>query len=304
MAVTDEETTRPILAAGAVLWRTGRDGAPEIALVHRPKYDDWSLPKGKLEPGEHPVAAAVREVSEETGHAVVLGRPLPDQRYLAFGLPKIVYYWAGRSGRGEFTPGHEVDQLDWLPVPEAVDRVTQPRDAQLVRQCEDQRLDTVALIVLRHAKALSRKSFSGPDVDRPLADRGRAQAAQIVPLLAAYGIRRVISSPGLRCVDTVRPYADQAGIAIEPDEAITEQAYHADPTPAHRLAVELARTDVPTVVCTHRPVLEGFLTAVGVAAATGPPPQPLATGEMFVFHLADGVVQAVERHAPPVGVSD
>jgi 8-oxo-dGTP diphosphatase len=276
----------------------------QVAVVHRTKYDDWSLPKGKLEPGEHPVAAAVREVGEETGHAVVLGRPLPDQHYLAFGVPKIVYYWTGRAGRGEFVPGRETDQLDWLPIAAAADRLTQPRDSQLVQQCVAERLDTVALIVLRHAKALPRKAWSGPDLERPLADRGKAQAAQLVPLLGAYGVRRVISSPGLRCIDSVRPYAAQAGAAIETDETITEQAYHKDPLPAHRLASGLARTDVPTVVCTHRPVLDGFLTAVGVTAGAAPPPQPLGTGEMFVFHLADGVVAAVERHAPPVGASD
>ncbi|MGH8892668.1 MAG: NUDIX hydrolase, partial [Actinomycetes bacterium] len=100
-------------AAGGVLWRARDDGAVEVALVHRPKYDDWSLPKGKLDDAEHPLACALREIAEETGFAAVPGRPLGELRYLAFGAPKRVRYWSCRAASGAFVPGREVDALAW-----------------------------------------------------------------------------------------------------------------------------------------------------------------------------------------------
>ncbi|MEU7030537.1 NUDIX hydrolase [Streptomyces sp. NPDC046275] len=128
-----------ILAAGCVLWRPapGASGAAgaggiEIALVHRPKYDDWSHPKGKLKRGETLAACAVREVAEETGQSCELGARLPSVRYLAQGRPKEVHYWAARALGGAFTPGREVDALVWLPPARARARLTQPRDRELL----------------------------------------------------------------------------------------------------------------------------------------------------------------------------
>ncbi|WP_244305378.1 NUDIX hydrolase [Kitasatospora cheerisanensis] len=127
-----------VLAAGAVLWVPGplrKDGSrkkPRMALVHRPKYDDWSLPKGKLDPGEGWRAAALREVREETGMRCVLGAELPTQHYLAQGRPKEVRYWAAVPIGGEFRPNREVDRLEWLPPRRAKDRLTHPRDRMLI----------------------------------------------------------------------------------------------------------------------------------------------------------------------------
>lgn len=105
----------PVRAAGCVLWRRARAGGLEICLVHRPKYDDWSHPKGKLKPGEDPLAAALREVHEETGHDCAPGARLPTVRYRANGRPKEVSYWAAEATAGEFTPNSEVDRVLWLP---------------------------------------------------------------------------------------------------------------------------------------------------------------------------------------------
>ncbi|BAJ30123.1 MULTISPECIES: NUDIX hydrolase [Kitasatospora] len=128
-----------VLAAGAVLWVPGppkKSGKgrkkPRIALVHRPKYDDWSLPKGKLDPGEGWRAAALREVLEETGMRCVLGAELPTQHYLAHGRPKEVRYWAAVPTDGAFRPNREVDRLEWLPPKRARERLTHPRDRVLV----------------------------------------------------------------------------------------------------------------------------------------------------------------------------
>ncbi|MEU9590159.1 NUDIX hydrolase [Streptomyces sp. NPDC048193] len=128
---TPEGTT--VRAAGCVLWRRDPDtGEPQLCLVHRPKYDDWSHPKGKLLRGEDPLAGALREVAEETGYTAVPGAELPTVRYLADGRPKEVRYWAAEAVSGGFTPNDEVDRILWLPAAAARARLTQPRDRTLV----------------------------------------------------------------------------------------------------------------------------------------------------------------------------
>ncbi|MEY9992443.1 8-oxo-dGTP diphosphatase [Streptomyces sp. V4I8] len=122
-----------VQAAGCVLWRRSPvHGELEICLIHRPKYDDWSHPKGKLKRGEDHLAGALREVAEETGHSAQPGAELPTLRYLANGRPKEVRYWAAEAGSGSFTPGTEVDRLLWLSPTAARSRLTQPRDRSLV----------------------------------------------------------------------------------------------------------------------------------------------------------------------------
>ena len=133
----------PVLAAGCVLWRRSPvDGELEICLVHRPKYDDWSHPKGKLKRDEGPLAGAVREVAEETGYRCETGARLATLHYLANGRPKQVSYWAAEAIGGRFAPNREVDRLLWLSPTGARHRLTQDRDKELVDEL---------LAVLRHA---------------------------------------------------------------------------------------------------------------------------------------------------------
>ncbi|MDF3300323.1 NUDIX hydrolase [Streptomyces tropicalis] len=132
-----------VRAAGCVLWRRSPvDGTLELCLVHRPKYDDWSWPKGKLKRGEDPLAGALREVGEETGHTAVPGAELPTAHYTAGGRPKEVRYWAAEAVSGRFTPNSEVDRVRWLPPAAARARLTQLRDRDLV---------DALLAALRHA---------------------------------------------------------------------------------------------------------------------------------------------------------
>jgi 8-oxo-dGTP diphosphatase len=129
-----------VLAAGCVLWRraAARGGGPgggpgiEIAVIHRPKYDDWSHPKGKLHPGETPREAALREVKEETGMTCALGAPLRTAHYEARGRPKSVHYWAAEATGGHFLPNGEVDRILWLPPPEARARLSHATDRPLL----------------------------------------------------------------------------------------------------------------------------------------------------------------------------
>ncbi|MFH8872159.1 NUDIX hydrolase [Streptomyces griseus] len=133
--------TGTVLAAGCVLWRRAPDGRGiEVCLVHRPRYDDWSFPKGKLKRGEEPLAAAVREVLEETGHHCAPGEPLPTSRYPVDGRPKEVSYWAAEATGGSFTANAEVDRILWLAPDAARVRLTQPRDVRQLTAL----LDTLA----------------------------------------------------------------------------------------------------------------------------------------------------------------
>ncbi len=122
-----------IRAAGCVLWRISPvDESLEICLVHRPKYDDWSHPKGKLKRGEEALAGALREVEEETGHTCTVGPRLPSVSYFTGGRPKVVHYWAAEATGGRFAPNREVDRILWLSPSAARARVTQPRDRTLI----------------------------------------------------------------------------------------------------------------------------------------------------------------------------
>jgi 8-oxo-(d)GTP phosphatase len=291
-AVTD---AGPVLAAGAVVWRPAHDGV-QVLLVHRPRYDDWSFPKGKLDAGEHLLAAAVREVAEETGVTSRLGLPLPRQQYdLAGGATKRVYYWAAqpvdpaRDHRADdFQPTHEVDQVAWAGPDEARDRLSYVRDVDVLDAFAVGPYRSNPLIVLRHSEALARASWTGDDRERPLTAAGEAQAHALAPLLQAYGVRTVVSSDAVRCVATVRPYADAAGLRVEVDHRLSEEG--AREVPGRTVA--LAARDEALVVCSHRPVLPSILGALGVHDPA------LKPGEFLVAHRRQGRVTATERHRP------
>ncbi|MBP2705364.1 NUDIX hydrolase [Microbispora sp. RL4-1S] len=293
-----------IRAAGAVVWR-GDEAAPEVALVHRPRYDDWSLPKGKLQPGEHVVAAALREVAEETGLDVVLGRALPPVHYMRDGRLKRVDYWTARvaddpsrDGPSRDAASHapdEVDEVAWFPVEEARRRVTYRWDADLLGTLTAAPLVTTPLIFVRHALAGSRQEWRGDDDLRPLDRRGRAQARTLADVLRAYRPGVLVTSPSLRCVQTVEPYADLTGREPRREAALSESGF--DPAEADRVVRDLAASGEAAVVCSHGKVLPHLL-----ALAYGRPPADanLAKGGLAVFNRvpnrAGGRVVTVERY--------
>lgn len=297
-----------IRAAGALLWRPGPDG-PLIAVVHRVRQQDWSLPKGKLEHAEHWLSAAVREVREETGQQVALGRPLTTLTYEVLGVPKVVRYWAAKGGEHAFVPTHEVDAVDWLSPAEADDRLSYPHDSDVVEALLAGPEDTVPFVVLRHGKATPRHHWPAADDDqRPLSPRGLGEAERLVPLLAAYGIDQVHSSDYRRCADTVRPFAAARELPVWPEPLLSERGFAGHQEDAVERTRALLREPRPIVLCTHRPVLSELVPRL----FRGRPPKQLRRtlepGAFVVLHrrvdrLADdadplAAVAAVERHRP------
>lgn len=289
---------KPVLAGGAIVTRQHPVRGLEMVVIHRQRYDDWTLPKGKLEAGESLPACAVREVQEETGVSIRLGVPLDTIGYEAGKAgPKKVAYWGGTViSSVERAPDAEVDIVSWLPVRAAMSRLTYAHDHFLVEQFLAQP-PTTPLILVRHAKAMDRKDWSRKDSARPINTRGRRQARLLVPMLGAYGVSRLVSSTSTRCQTTLQPYAQDQKISIDSFGQLTEEVGADDAKGVGRLVTKL-RTQVldsgrPTAFCVHRPVLPHILTALDI------PAQTLVTGEFLVAHLtADGEVHALERHRP------
>jgi 8-oxo-(d)GTP phosphatase len=258
-------TQSAIRAAGVVLLRDGRRGQ-EFLAVHRPARADWSLPKGKLEPGEHVVAAAIRECDEETGFTPILQVPLETLTYSVLSRPKVVNYWRARIGADEgFTPDDEIDDVRWTPVESADTVLTYPSDVRLVTHAATIP-DTVPLVILRHTRAMKRADFDGSvDAERPLTGKGRSQATALQPLLDAFGITDVHASSARRCTDTVKRFAKHLDVPIHREPALTEEGHHEDRWAAAARAAELAAVRQPLVLCSHRPVLPTILDAIAGA---------------------------------------
>jgi 8-oxo-dGTP pyrophosphatase MutT (NUDIX family)/phosphohistidine phosphatase SixA len=277
-----------IVAAGAAVLRRGS----EVLLVHRPKYDDWSFPKGKVDRGEHPLAAAVREVEEETGLHVRLGRPLTDQHYEVSGRGKTVHYWVARVVSDDdisaYLVNDEIDEVVWVSFKRAAEMLTYPRDQQTLHEARKRARKTRAFVVLRHAKARSREHWRADDRFRPLLKVGQAQAERLVPLLAAYDVKRLVSSSSVRCVATVIPYADWSGLKVESEDRLSEEEATSDSV--SRLVRELLGNGKRTLLCTHRPVLPVVFETLGVEDPG------LDAAEMLVVHHRRGKVVALERH--------
>ncbi|MCM0677723.1 NUDIX hydrolase [Micromonospora phytophila] len=252
-----------IRAAGGVAWRpAGRD--VEVCLVHRPRYGDWSLPKGKLEPGEHPLAAAVREVAEESDVQGIPQVRLPSVRYRSEGRPKLVDYWSIRAvADGGFQPDTEVDDVRWLGVDEAIRLVSYPHDAEVLAAFAALPRVTGTVVLVRHAHAGKRATWSGPDTGRPLDAEGWAQAHALAPLVALVRPVRLLSASARRCVQTLDPAAKLLDLPIEVTGDLDEPAPGQQPDErALALAAcvtELAGAGEPVVVCSQGKVMPGAL---------------------------------------------
>ncbi|MDQ3663611.1 MAG: NUDIX hydrolase, partial [Actinomycetota bacterium] len=176
-----------VVAAGVVAWRARKPAVgTEVVVVHRPRYDDWSLPKGKLDAGETVAHAAVREAAEETGYRVRLGARLGETRYRVPAGEKLVHYWAAEALGGKFSPNDEVDELRWLLPGPAAELLSYDWDRTVLERFLELGATAPSVLLVRHAKAGSRSSWPGTDALRPLSTAGHRQARALCGLLVLF----------------------------------------------------------------------------------------------------------------------
>jgi 8-oxo-(d)GTP phosphatase len=293
---TQSSASKIVLAAGGVLWRPGhREFAAEIAVIHRPRYDDWSLPKGKVDPGETEPVTAVREVFEETGHHVQLGRRIASVSYPIEQRTKKVQYWSARNLGGSFAPNNEVDELIWLSVSAAIKKVSYPYDRKILRRWAKQPADTKSVLIVRHGTAGSKSRFSGDDKMRPLDKKGRAQAEALVAQLATFGPTDVYSADRVRCHQTVEPLAEELGVTINNEPALTEEAYANNPKRARRRVLEIVDSHRTPVICTQGKVIPDLIAWWCERDGVRPDKSRNRKGSTWVLSLADGRLIAADH---------
>ncbi|MEO6143702.1 MAG: NUDIX hydrolase [Dermatophilaceae bacterium] len=297
------DLSRPtVLAAGGVLWR-GDARNPEVALVHRPKYDDWSLPKGKAKPGEQLLVTALREVTEETGHRPRIGPHLTSVRYrITSGCRlsnKVVSYWAMRCAGGSFLASQEVDAMVWLPLDAAAWRLSSASDGLVLRTFARTRQDTEPLLLIRHGSTVALpRPKRRPEAQR-LNRSGRGQAASLIPVLAGLGITDLLSADLPSCVDTLAPFAAATGLTVRREAQLTAEGFAGN----ERAVADRVRDDAATsqalVVCGGQRLITGLVSALGARSEVSPPHETtVKKGGWWLLHHRDGGIAAYEKHGP------
>lgn len=290
-----------IKAAGAVLWRDVDGEAIEIAVVHRPKYDDWSLPKGKLERGEAPITAARREVFEETGYISDFGPSLGTINYTNDDALKEVYYWIAKAHTqptGEF-PLAEVDQLEWLSPQDAIRKVSNESDREIIWRFLEIGPRTYSLVLLRHAKALKRSEWQNDDDDRPLDAVGQVQARKLPQTFVPYGTTSIYSSDAMRCAETVFPLSQEIGKIITYVSDLSEYVFHKDKDAAIKYTEELIEQEENILVCSHNPILPNVIKKLVGKKVFKSFRRELEPAEAIILHHRDGEVVALDWISAP-----
>jgi 8-oxo-dGTP diphosphatase len=311
-------TDTAVFAAGAVVWRIVEDKL-RILLIHRTKYRDVTLPKGKVDPGEMLAQTAVREVREETGIKVHLGVPVGVSRYwMRPKRQKVVHYWAAEATdaairASSFVPNDEISGIEWVSLKKARSRLSYPVDEEILdnfaRLVEDGVLRTFPLIALRHAKAVGRSDWEGSDATRPLTDRGQRQASAIVAPLRAFGVKRIVSSDAVRCLQTVAPLERKLGHPAKVTAKISQDAWEDGTGDIRAVVGRRVRARKPAVLCSHGPVLPGILSELALATGTMhgsyvDSASSLEVAGFSVVHLSatnpgSGII-SIETHTPKV----
>ena len=292
-----------IIAAGGVVWRRDSEGEIQVLLVHRPRYDDWSLPKGKLEEGEALISCAYREILEETGISIKLGPYIGSVEYYVPDGLKSVSYWSASliEDSSTFHPNEEVDQIIWLDLESAILRVTRDSDGYILDRFGVTPYDSSALIMLRHAKALERAEWQGEDEDRPLQLIGQLQAKRMLSLYQVFGLDEIHTSDAVRCLDTVSQMAKSLQLTPTITNAVSEYTYKRNKDKAIDYAKELIKKNRQTILCSHHPVLPRMMEKLTKKIDFDYPNNKLLPGEAWVlFHDKKAVLQIDRMAAPTV----
>lgn len=257
---------KPVLAAGGVVFRRASPlEDPEFLLIRRPRYKDWTLPKGKIDRGEAPAEAALREVREETGYHC---NPILEVGSIGYALSsgrrKAVRYWLMKAESGGFKPNNEVDKITWLDFDKAQQKLTFRKDHDVISWAAELTADPERgrVHLVRHGSAGTPKQGDPKDRDRRLSGTGKRHAAKIGRRLSRIPVERIISSPYIRCRQTLEPLDDMLSIGIEEDKRLAEGT-----KPKDTMALISELRGQAAVLCTHGGIigdLLGYLAADSV----------------------------------------
>lgn len=293
---------RVVPAAGAVLYRMEGD-SPLIAVVHRPRYDDWSLPKGKVDPGESLPVTAVRELIEETGFNSILESLIGTTGYpLSGNARKEVTYWSAAARDGRFEPNSEVDELQWLPADEASELVSYALDRKILRRYEAAATADSVLMLVRHAKAGSRSAWSGNDDLRPLEKTGRTQAEMLAPMLRSFGVDRLYSAPRVRCEQTLSPLADELGVKIGTETVLSDDAYQEAPETALERLRDIAAGPGVAAICSQGSAIPGIVGDLAAEAGVDVGETSTKKAGTWALGLRGGTLAYADYYPSPLPV--
>jgi 8-oxo-(d)GTP phosphatase len=290
----------PILAAGAVLWRKSEKKKIEVLIIHRPKYDDWTFPKGKAEIGEPLIACAYREVLEETNIETAFGPYLGEVEYLTNDGKKKVSFWSATVVKEkEFNPNAEVDQLKWVEVTKVKELLTLDTDRKILEQFLQIDPDTKPFILLRHAKAVTRDEWQGEDDDRPLDSYGQNQAKRLLAMYQVFNLEQIHSSDAVRCYDTVVAIAKGLNIKLEVTGKLSESTFKKDKEKAFDYAKDLIKLNESVLLCSHNPILPKMLNKLTKKSEVDADEGKLLPADGWVIHRIGKEVIQIDRIDSP-----
>ncbi|MEN9605930.1 MAG: hypothetical protein RJB29_804 [Actinomycetota bacterium] len=289
-----------ISAAGAVVWRKHKDNFTEVAIIHRPKYDDWSFPKGKIEVGESLIACAHREVLEETNLQTEFGPHLGQVEYFTpDGLKKVTYWSAKVIVEKPFRANTEVDQLKWIPITKVIEVLTNETDKEIFDKFVKVKFNSKPFILLRHAKAITRDEWQGEDDDRPLSSSGQNQAMRLLSTYQVFNIDQIHSSDAVRCYDTVKSMAKGLDIKLEVSSKLSESTYKKDKEKAFDYVRELIKEDKSILICSHNPILPKMLNKLTKKSEIEADEDKLSPADGWVIHRSGKEIIQIDRLDAP-----
>lgn len=290
-ALTSYRAGRALRAAGGVVFRVTPKGRVKVLIVHRPRYDDWGLPKGKLDPGETDEEAALREVLEETGYRCRIVATLPETSHQTSRGGKSVAWFAMRPlpDSPGFAPNDEIDEVRWLSPRRAARAVDYENDRRLIEETPfDDLMRTGSLWIVRHGVAVGAEDWAGKDEKRPLDSKGKRQAKRVAAKLVGQDIDLILSSPAKRCRSTVAPLARVVGTKALSDERLSKDATRRD---AESLLDSVA--GYHAVICTHGETIPSLLAEAARRGAKVDADRETAKGSWWHLEMRKGKFRRV-----------
>jgi phosphohistidine phosphatase SixA/8-oxo-dGTP pyrophosphatase MutT (NUDIX family) len=292
------------IAAGGVVWRRQRHTV-QVALVHRARYDDWSLPKGKPHGKEALISCAYREILEETGLSVRLGPYIGEVEYLAIDGQKRVSYWCAQALDSDrvFQPNNEVDELEWHTLEEALARLSQKTNVEILSRFIAMDYDVTPLVILRHAKAVDQRQWQGGDEDRPLDSLGQQQARRMPSIYQVYALDEIHVSDAIRCYDTITGMARILGVHPIISNDLSEYTFEKNKEKAlsygKDLVTKVIKDEKAILLCSHNPILARILEKVTKNSDVDLPVSKLQPGEAWIVFFKKKKASSIELVSAP-----